>query len=148
VSAAAAHATEARAAPYAELRTSLGLASLGAALVHLMSAAHGTGAFTLFATAAIQAVLAALFAFTGSRAVLGPALALNATLTLGWAWSRTGGLPVELPGVLAALTQLAVAGGALALLRGTGDHAYARWSKLAFAVFTAAALSGFGHLGH
>jgi hypothetical protein len=144
---AAAHA-EARPAPSAELRTSLGLASLGAGVVYVMSAAHGGSAPVLIATAAVQLALAALLAFTGSRAALAPALAVNATLTLGWAWSRVTGLPIELPGVMSALSQIAVAGGALALLRGAGDRGYARWSKLAFAIFALVAMSGFGHLGH
>jgi hypothetical protein len=145
---AAAGITDARPAPSAELRTALGLASLGAALVHGMTAAHGSGALSLYATAAIQVAAAALFAFTGTRAVLGPALALNATLTLSWVVSRATGLPVDLPGVLAVLAQLAVAGGALALLRGSGEALYSRWSKLAFAVFAIASMTGFGHLGH
>ena len=55
---------------------------------------------------AILAALAALLAFTGTRAVLGPAIAFNVVLTIG------------LPSLVAAPAQLVVAGGALALLWG------------------------------
>jgi hypothetical protein len=133
-----------RPAPAAELRTSLALAALGAALVHAMSLTHGGGPSRL-ATGLLLVAVAAVLAFTRSRAVLAPAAALSATLTLGWTATRISGLPVGLDGILAALVQLVLAGGALALLRG---GAYSRWSRLAFAVFALAALSVFGHFGH
>ena len=44
--------------------------------------------------------------------------------------------------------QLILAGGALALLWGATDRALLRWSRLAFAVFALAAITGFGHLAH
>jgi hypothetical protein len=121
--------------PAAELRTSLALASLTAALVHGMSAAHGTPVLVALATAALLTGLAALFAFTASRAVLAPAIAFNVVLLAGGQW-------------LAAPAQLAVAGGALALLWGASDRTLSRWSKLAFAAFALAAFTGFGHLAH
>jgi hypothetical protein len=126
-----------RPAPTAELRTSLALATLGAGLVHLMTAVHDGGT-VLFAVAALQAALAALVAFTASRTVLGPAIAFNVVITLG-------ATTLSLPGLLAALLQLVAAGGALALLRGS---AAGRWSRFAFAAFALAALTGFGHFGH
>lgn len=124
-----------RPAPSAELRTSLGLASLAAALVHLMGPLHG-GPAVSFAAAALLGGLAALLAFTRSRTALAPAIAFNAVLAVG------------LPALLAVPAQLAVLGGALALLWGAGDRTLTIWSKLAFATFALAALSGFGHLGH
>jgi hypothetical protein len=130
--------------PAAELRTSLALAALGAALVHAMSLTHGGGVSRL-ATAILLLAVAAALALTRSRAALGAAAALGATLTLGWAATRVAGLPVELDGILAAGIQVALAGGALALLLGS---AYSRWSRLAFAAFALVALTGFGHFGH
>jgi hypothetical protein len=127
---------EARPAPAVELRTSLGLASLAAALIHLMSAVHDGAVAAELAAAGILAALAALLAFTGARAALGAAIAFNAVLTVG------------LPDLFTAPVQLVVAGGALALLWGATDRSLARWSRLAFAVFALAALTGFGHLIH
>ena len=127
---------EARPAPAAELRTSLGLASLAAALIHVMSAVHeGAVVAELFAAGSLV-VLATLFAFSSTRAVLGPAIGFTAVLTIG------------LPNLFAAPAQLIVAGGALALLWGGSDRALLRWSRLAFAVFAIAAITGFGHLAH
>jgi hypothetical protein len=127
---------EARPAPSVELRTSLGLASLAAALVHVMAALHDGVPVAELGAAGLLAVLAALLAFTGSRAVLGPAIAFTAVLTVG------------LPNLLATPALLVVAGGALALLWGATDRTCLRWSRLAFAVFALAALSGFGHFAH
>ena len=127
---------EARPAPAVELRTSLGLASLAAALIHVMSAVHEGAAVVELSAAGILAALAAVLAFTGTRAVLGPAIAFTVVLTIG------------LPDLFAAATQMTVAGGALALLWGATDRALVRWSRLAFAVFALAALTGFGHLVH
>jgi len=124
-----------RATPVAELRTSLGLASLTAALVHLMSAVHGGFAIASLASAALLAGLAALLAFRSSRAILGPAIAFTLVLLLDGVW-------------LAAPAQLAVAGGAVALLWGASDRTLARWSRIAFATFVLVALTGFGHLTH
>ncbi len=127
---------ETRPAPAVELRTSLGLAALAAALIHLMSAVHDGAAMAGLVAAGILTVLAAVLAFTGTRAVLGPAIAFNVVLTVG------------LPDLFTAPVQLVVAGGALALLKGAGDRTCSRLSRLAFAVFALAALTGFGHLIH
>jgi hypothetical protein len=121
--------------PAAELRTSLALASLAAALVHGMSAAHGTPLVVALAAAALLTGLAALFAYTTSRSVLAPAVAFNIVLLAGGKW-------------LAAPAQLVVAGGALALLWGATDRTLSRWSRAAFAAFALAAFTGFGHLTH
>jgi hypothetical protein len=127
---------ETRPAPAVELRTSLGLAALAAALIHLMSAVHGGAVVAELAAAGILAALAAVLAFTGTRDVLGPAIGFTIVLTIG------------LPSLLAVPAQLVVAGGALALSWRSGDRACARLSRLAFAVFALAAMTGFGHLTH
>ena len=57
-------------------------------------------------------------------------------------------LTIGLPNLFAAPAQVIVAGGALALLWGASDRALLRWSRLAFAVFAIAAITGFGHLAH
>lgn len=123
-----------RPVPAVELRTSLGLAALAAALVHVMSGVHDGALAIELAAAGVLAALAALLGFTGIHAVLAPAAAFTAVLTVG------------LPNLLAAPVQLVVAGGAVALVCGVGDRACARWSRLAFAMFALAAISGFGHL--
>lgn len=127
---------EARPAPAVELRTSLGLASLAAALIHVMSAVHDGNAVVELAAAGILAALAAVLTFTGTRAVLGPAIAFNAVLAIG------------LPDLFAAPAHAVVAGGALALVRSATDRTCSLWSRLAFAIFAVAALTGFGHLAH
>ena len=68
--------------------------------------------------------------------MLGPVIAFNAVLTVG------------LPNLFAAPVQLVVTGGALALLWGATDRTCSRVSRLAFAVFALAAMTGFGHLTH
>jgi hypothetical protein len=127
---------EARPAPAVELRTSLGLAALAAALIHVMSAVHSGAVVVELAAAGILVALAAVLAFTGTRDVLGPAIAFTIVLTIG------------LPSLLAAPAQIVVAGGALALSWRASDRTCARLSRLAFAVFTIAAITGFGHLAH
>jgi hypothetical protein len=127
---------EARPAPAIELRTSLSLAALAAALIHVMSAVHDDALVAELGAAGILAVLAALLAFSSTRAVLGPAIGFTAVLTIG------------LPNLLATPPQVILAGGALALLWGGSDRALLRWSRLAFAVFAIAAITGFGHLAH
>jgi len=130
------HAFEARPAPPAELRTSLGLASLAAALVHVMGTVHGSPVVISLTSAGLLAGIGALLAFTGSRSVLAPAIAFTVVLTFGGT------------SLFAVPAQLVVAGGAAALLWGAGDRTCAVWSRLAFAVFALAALTGFGHLTH
>lgn len=127
---------EARPAPAVELRTSLGLASLAAALIHVMSAVHDGNAVVELAAAGILAALAAVLTFTGTRAVLGPAIAFNAVLAIG------------LPDLFAAPAHAVVAGGALALVGSASDRTRSLWSRLAFAIFAVAALTGFGHFAH
>ena len=127
---------EAHPAPAAELRTSLGLASLAAALIHVMSAVHDGAVVAELVAAGILAVVAALLAFSSTQSVLGPAVGFTAVLTIG------------LPNLFAAPPQVILAGGALALLWGRSDRALLRWSRLAFAVFAIAAITGFGHLAH
>jgi hypothetical protein len=127
---------EARPAPAVELRTSLGLAALAAALIHVMSAVHDGAVVVELVAAALLAAVAAVFVFTGTRAVFGPAIGFSVVLAAG------------LPSVLATPVQLVVAGGALALLWGAADRTCTRWSRLAFAVFVLAAITGFGHLAH
>ena len=127
---------EAHPAPAAELRTSLGLASLAAALIHVMSAVHDGAVVAELVAAGILAVVAALLAFSRTQSVLGPAVGFTTVLTIG------------LPNLLAAAPQVILAGGALALLWGRSDRALLRWSRPAFAVFAIAAITGFGHLAH
>jgi hypothetical protein len=137
----------------ADLRTSLGLASLAAALTHVMSAAHSAGGvwpagLPFLAMALIQGASAASLAFTGARWPLAPAAALNAMIALVWAASRVRGLPVLVPDVLATLAETTVVVGTLALLLGARDRTLSGWSKAALAAFAIAAFTGFGHVGH
>lgn len=144
---------EARPAPSAELRTSLGLATLAAALCHVMGATHVTGGIwpggiPLIAMALVQGTLAAGAAFTPHRWVLGPAAAVNGMIALAWIVTRVQGLPISPWDILATLTELVAFGGAFAMLLGAGDRALSVWSKIALAVFCLAAFTGFGHVGH
>ncbi|WP_028057288.1 hypothetical protein [Candidatus Solirubrobacter pratensis] len=144
---------EVRRAPAAELRTSLGLATLAAALTHVMGASHAPGGVWPagvgdLAMALVQGAFAAGLAFTAARWVVGPAAAVDATIALVWLVTRLQGLEIGVPGVLGTLTGLVAAAGALALLLGAGDRALSAWSKAALAVFTLAACTGFGHVGH
>ncbi len=137
-------------APYAELRTTLALASLSVALIGVMSAVHGLApAPFAVAMAAVEALVAFGLAATRARWVLGPAVAVHVPVALVWVATRASGAqPVDLGGVVGVLAGLVVAGGALALARDAGDRACRRWSRLAFVVFAGAALTGFGHVGH
>jgi hypothetical protein len=144
---------EARPAPSVELRTSLGLASLAAALTHVMGAAHGAGGvwpagIPFLLMAAVQGAAAAGLAFSGARWVLGPAAALNAMIALVWIVTRVGGLPITAPEILGTLAEVVLVGGAAALLLGARDRWLSAWSKAALAAFALAAFTGFGHVGH
>ena len=144
---------EPRPLPAVELRTSLGLATLAAALTHVMGAAHAPGGvwpagIPFLVMALVQGIAAASLAFSGARWILGPAAALNLTIALVWLTSRVRGLPIGLPDILATLAELLVAGGVVALLRGAGDRKLSIWSKAALAAFAVAAFTGFGHVGH
>jgi hypothetical protein len=144
---------EARPAPSAELRTSLGRATLGAALCHVMTAAHVTtgiwpAALPNLAIALLQGAVAASLALTKERWAVGPAAAMNAVVALVWIATHVAQLPVTLPELLATLGEGVAAGGACALLLGAGDRALSAWSKLALVVFAATAMTGFGHAHH
>jgi hypothetical protein len=137
----------------AELRTSLGLATLAAALTHVMSASHAAGGVwpagvPYLVMALVQGALAAALMLSGARWAIGPAAAVNAVIGLVWIATRLQGLAIGLPDVLGTLTELVAAAGALALLLGAGDRALSAWSKAALAVFALAAFTGFGHAGH
>jgi hypothetical protein len=142
-----------RPAPAVELRTSLGLAALAAALTHAMGAAHAAAGIwpagiPFLVIALVQGVSAAGLAFSDARWVLGPTAALNVTIALVWFVSRVRGLPIGLPDILGTLAELLVGAGALALLSGAGDRTLSVWSKAALAAFALAAFTGFGHVGH
>lgn len=144
---------ETRPAPPAELRTSLGLATLAAALTHVMSASHAVGGVwpagvPNLVMALVQGVLATGLAFSAARWVPGPAAAVNAMIALVWIVTRVQGLPVGLPDILGTLAELVTVGGTLALVLGGGDRALSVWSKAALAFFALAAFTGFGHVGH
>jgi hypothetical protein len=144
---------EARPAPLAELRTSLGLATLGAALCHVMAAAHVTtgvwpAALPNLGIALLQCAIAAGVAFTAARWIIGPAAAINAVIALVWIATHVAQLPIGLPELLATVGETVAAGGASALLLGCGDRALSVWSKAALLVFAATAMTGFGHAHH
>jgi hypothetical protein len=144
---------EARRAPSAELRTSLGLATLAAALSHVMGASHAEGGvwpagIPYLVMALVQGVLATGIAFSAARWVIAPAAAVNGMIALVWIVTRVQGLPIAPPDILGTTVELVAVGGALALLLGAGDRALSAWSKAALAVFALAAFSGFGHVGH
>jgi hypothetical protein len=140
-------------APAAELRTSLAVASLGAALIHLMSAAHGPAGLwpagvPLLVMGGMQGAVAAFLGTARWRWPVAPAATLNFTLALAWAGGQARGLQISIADVMAALLELMIAGGAVALLRGSRDRTLSGWSKAALVVFALAAFTGFGHLGH
>jgi hypothetical protein len=144
---------EARPAPSAELRTSLGLATLAAALTHVMSASHAVGGvwptgLPNLVMALLLGVVAAGLAFSAARWVTGPAAAVNAMIALVWISTHVRGLPIGLPDLIGTAAELVAAGGAIALLCGCGDRTLSIWSKVALAFFALAAFSGFGHVGH
>jgi hypothetical protein len=118
-----------------------------------MGAAHGAGGvwpagIPFLVMAAVQGTLAASLAFSDARWVLGPAAALNATIALVWVVTRIRGLPLTAPEILGTIAELALAGGATALLLGVRDRWLSLWSKAALAAFALAAFTGFGHVGH
>ena len=141
---------DSRPAPATELRTSLGLVTLAAALAHVMGASHVAGGvwpagIPLLAMALVQGGLAAGIGFTRARWVLVPAAALNAVLALAWIVTRLQGLPIAPSDLVATTAELVAAGATVALLRELAPSAV---SKVALLVFVAAAFSGFGHVGH
>jgi hypothetical protein len=144
---------EVRQTPSAELRTSLGLASLGAALCHLMAAAHLTSGMIPhglpnLAMALLQGAVAGGVGLTPARWVVGPVAALNAIIAVVWLSTHIGGLAPGLPDVLATACELVAAGGAVALLAGAPERVLSAWSKVCLLVFAAIACTGFGHVHH
>ncbi len=144
-----AHA-EAGPAPAAELRTSLGLVTLAAALAHVMGASHVAGGvwpagIPLLAMALVQGALAAGIGLTRARWVLVPSAALNAVLATAWIVTRVKGLPITPSDLVATTAELVAAGATVALLRELAPSAV---SKVVLLVFVAVAFSGFGHVGH
>jgi hypothetical protein len=141
---------EARPAPTTELRTSLGLVILAAALAHVMGASHAVGGIwpagiPFLAMAVLQGALAAGIGLAGLRWLLVPAAALNGVIALAWIVTRVQGLPITPADLVATACELVAAGATVALLR---EFKPSLVSKLALLVFVAAAFSGFGHVGH
>ncbi len=141
---------EARPAPATELRTSLGLVILAAALAHVMGASHAAGGIwpaglPFLAMALIQGALAAVIGLAGRRSLLLPAAALNGVIALSWLVTRVQGLPITPSDLVATTAEIVAVGATVALLR---EFKPSLVSKLALLVFVAAAFSGFGHVGH
>jgi hypothetical protein len=141
---------EDRPAPAAELRTSLGLVMLAAALAHVMGASHAAGGIwpagiPFLVMALAQGALAAGVGLMGRRSLLLPAAALNGVIALAWIVTRAQGLPVTPSDLVATTSELVAVGATVALLR---EFKPSLVSKLALLVFMAAAFSGFGHVGH
>jgi hypothetical protein len=141
---------EARPTPAAELRTSLGLVMLAAALAHVMGASHAAGGIwpdgiPFLAMALVQGALAAGVGLVGLRWLLVPAAALNGVIALSWLVTRVQGLPITPADLVATAAEIVAVGATVALLR---EFKPSLVSKLALLVFVAAAFSGFGHVGH
>jgi hypothetical protein len=141
---------EARPAPATELRTSLGLVILAAALAHVMGASHAVngiwpGGLPFLAMAVVQGALAAGIGLLGKRGLLVPAAALNGVIALSWIVTRVQGLPITPSDLVATAAEIVAVGATVALLR---EFKPSLVSKLALLVFVAAAFSGFGHVGH
>jgi len=144
---------EVRQTPSAELRTSLGLATLGAALCHLMAAAHVTAGFVPhgvpdLAMALLQGAVAGGVGLTPARWIVGPVATLNAIIAVVWLSTHIDGLAPGLPDLFATVCELAAAGGAVALLAGASERMLSVWSKACLLVFAAVACTGFGHVHH
>jgi hypothetical protein len=139
-----------RPAPAAELRTSLGLVMLAAALAHVMGASHAAGGIwpagiPFLAMALVQGAMAAGVGLFNVRWLLLPAAALNGVIALAWIVTRVQGLPITPSDLVATATEIVAVVATLALLR---EFKPSVISKLALLVFVAAAFSGFGHVGH
>ena len=143
-----------------ELRSTLGLASLSAALIHLMASVHHFtewwlfgGGFLLMAVA--QTARAARLACSDAGLPCIAAVALNAAIVVLWVWSRTFGLPVGpdagapeaigIADVMATATEAVIIAGALLSLGGARAKALSAVSNAAMLTFVAGALTGFGH---
>jgi hypothetical protein len=141
---------ESRPTPAAELRTSLGLVMLAAALAHVMGASHAIGGIwpagiPFLAMAVVQGALAAGIGLLNVRWLLAPAAALNGVIALTWIVTRVQGLPITPADLVATACELSAVAATVALVR---EFKPSVVSKLALLVFLAAALSGFGHIGH
>jgi hypothetical protein len=141
---------EARPAPETELRTSLGLVMLAAALAHVMGASHAAGGIwpagvPFLAMAVVQGALAAGVGLFNVRWLLIPAAALNGVIALTWLVTRVQGLPLTPSDLVATGAELVAVGATVALLR---EFKPSVVSKLLLLAFVAAAFSGFGHVGH
>jgi hypothetical protein len=139
-----------RPAPAAELRTSLGLVMLAAALAHVMGASHAAGGIwpagiPFLAMALVQGAMAAGVGLFNVRWLLLPAAALNGVIALAWIVTRVQGLPITPSDLVATATEIVAVVATLALLR---EFKPSVISMLALLVFGAAAFSGFGHVGH
>src|SRR6187397_2974720 len=113
---------EARPAPATELRTSLGLVILAAALAHVMGASHAAGGIwpaglPFLAMALVQGALAAGIGLAGLRWLLVPAAALNGVIALSWVVTRVQGLPVTPSDLVATAAEIVAVGATVALLR-------------------------------
>jgi hypothetical protein len=141
---------DARPAPATELRTSLGLVTLAAALAHVMGASHAAGGIwpaglPFLAMALVQGALAAGIGLAGLRSLLVPAAALNGVIALSWIVTRVQGLAITPSDLVATAAEIVAVGATIALLR---EFRPSLVSKVALLVFVAAAFSGFGHIGH
>jgi hypothetical protein len=141
---------DSRPTPAAELRTSLGLVMLAAALAHVMGASHAArgiwpAGLPFLAMALVQGALAAGIGLAGRRSLLVPAAALNGVIALSWIVTRVQGLPITPADLVATVAEVVAVGATVALLR---EFKPSLISKLALLVFVAAAFSGFGHVGH
>jgi hypothetical protein len=147
-----------------EMKLTLGLASLSAALIHVMAGVHHFAEWWLFGVgfmvmAVAQAVSAATLALSDARPALVAAVALNAPIVLLWAWSRTLGLPIGpeagtaegigVADVMASVTEAVIVAGAVASLRGARATTLSALSTTAMLAFAVGAFTGFGHFhGH
>ena len=159
--AASAHAAEDEARSIGrELRLTFGLASLSAALIHVMAGIHHFAEWWLFGfgfmvMAVAQAASAASLAFSNASLPNYAAAALNAAIVVLWIWSRTLGLPIGpdagdpetigIADVMATVTEAVIIAGALMSIRGARATALSAVSNAAMLTFVAGALTGFGH---
>jgi hypothetical protein len=145
-----------------EMKLTLALASLSAALIHVMAGAHHFAEWWLFGVgfmvmAVAQVVSAASLALSTARPALGAAAALNAAIVVLWAWSRTLGLPIGpeagtaegigVADVMASVTEAIIVAATIASLRGAPATTLSRLSTAAMLAFAVGAFTGFGHFG-
>ena len=156
------HGGETARAVAAELKLALGLASLSAALIHVVASVHHFAEWWLFGVgfmvmAVAQATSAVSLTFSDARPVLTAAAALNAAIVLLWVWSRTLGLPIGpeagsaeeigVADVMASVTEAVIVAAAVASLRGARPATLSALSTAAMLAFAIGAFTGFGHFG-